>query len=296
MDDDRGPRRGFDDDRPPRRGGDDDRGPRRGFDDDRGPRRGFDDDRGPRRGFDDDRGPRRGFDDDRGPRRGMDDSRGSRRGADDDWGPRRGGDDDRGGRRGMDDGPRRGDDDAKPWKPLGRPGKSVAIQLLMKQWSFTDRMMMSVCLLQAAGVNVRRPGRRAGDLPAAAARTTKTAKKRKDQATVSETVVHPGAPERRSTLTASPALVTLWLMGGCVFTERREAAGGEQVETREAAGETPGKRTTAKIAAIVRTAVVTAAIEITGMTVNREAHPETKKMVRRADLEMTWRYKVLIKS
>ncbi|XP_007566972.1 eukaryotic translation initiation factor 3 subunit A isoform X2 [Poecilia formosa] len=110
-DEDRGPRRGFDDDRGPRRGFDDDRGPRRGFDDDRGPRRGFDDDRGPRRGFDDDRGPRRGFDDDRGPRRGLDDSRGSRRGADDDWGPRRD----------MDDGPRRGED-AKPWKPLGRPG------------------------------------------------------------------------------------------------------------------------------------------------------------------------------
>ncbi|XP_070833576.1 eukaryotic translation initiation factor 3 subunit A [Chaetodon trifascialis] len=132
FDDDRGPRRGGDDDRPlrrgmdddrgPRRGFDDDRGPRRGGDDDRGPRRGFDDDRGPRRGFDDDRGPRRGFDDDRGPRRGMDDFRGPRRGADDDWGSRRGGDDDRGGRRGMDDGPRRGDDDAKPWKPLSRPG------------------------------------------------------------------------------------------------------------------------------------------------------------------------------
>ncbi|XP_010732843.3 eukaryotic translation initiation factor 3 subunit A [Larimichthys crocea] len=121
-DDDRPLRRGFDDDRGPRRGGDDDRGPRRGFDDDRGPRRGgFDDDRGPRRGFDDDRGPRRGFDDDRGPRRGMDDFRGPRRGGDDDWG-RRGGDDDRGGRRGMDDGPRRGGDDLKPWKPLGRPG------------------------------------------------------------------------------------------------------------------------------------------------------------------------------
>ncbi|XP_028279093.1 eukaryotic translation initiation factor 3 subunit A [Parambassis ranga] len=121
FDDDRGPRRGGDDDRPIRRGMDDDRPPRRGFDDDRGPRRGGDDDRGPRRGFDDDRGPRRGFDEDRGPRRGMDDSRGPRRGADDDWGPRRG-DDDRGGRRGMDDGPRRGGDDAKPWKPLGRPG------------------------------------------------------------------------------------------------------------------------------------------------------------------------------
>ncbi|XP_015235746.1 PREDICTED: eukaryotic translation initiation factor 3 subunit A [Cyprinodon variegatus] len=115
FDDDRGPRRAFDDDRGPRRAFDDDRGPRRGFDDDRGPRRGFDrgfdDDRAPRRGFDDDRGPRRGFDDDRGPRRGLDESRGSRRGADDDWGPRRD----------MDDGPRRGDD-AKPWKPLGRPG------------------------------------------------------------------------------------------------------------------------------------------------------------------------------
>lgn len=83
----------------------------------------MDDDRGPRRG-DDDRAPRRGFDDDRGPRRGMDEPRVPRRGADDDWGPRRGGDDDRGGRRGMDDsGPRRGDD-ARPWKPLGRPGVS----------------------------------------------------------------------------------------------------------------------------------------------------------------------------
>uniref|UniRef100_A0A8D3AQG8 Eukaryotic translation initiation factor 3 subunit A n=1 Tax=Scophthalmus maximus TaxID=52904 RepID=A0A8D3AQG8_SCOMX len=124
FDDDRGPRRGGDDDRGPRRGFDDDRGPRRAFDDDRGPRRGFDDDRGSRRGFDDDRGSRRGFDDDRGSRRGMDDTWGSRRGADDDWGPRRGGDDDRGGRRGMDDGPRRRDDDdeAKPWKPLSRPG------------------------------------------------------------------------------------------------------------------------------------------------------------------------------
>uniref|UniRef100_W5KCV9 Eukaryotic translation initiation factor 3 subunit A n=1 Tax=Astyanax mexicanus TaxID=7994 RepID=W5KCV9_ASTMX len=122
FDDDRGPRRGFDDDRGPRRGFDDDRGPRRGMDDDRGPRRGFDDDRGPRRGMDDDRGPRRGFDDDRGPRRGMDEPRTPRRGADDDWGPRRGGDDDRGGRRGMDDsGPRRGED-ARPWKPSGRPG------------------------------------------------------------------------------------------------------------------------------------------------------------------------------
>uniref|UniRef100_A0A3Q2FI11 Eukaryotic translation initiation factor 3 subunit A n=1 Tax=Cyprinodon variegatus TaxID=28743 RepID=A0A3Q2FI11_CYPVA len=126
MDDDRPPRRGFDDDRAPRRGGDDDRGPRRAFDDDRGPRRAFDDDRGPRRAFDDDRGPRRGFDDDRGPRRGFDrgfdDDRAPRRGFDDDRGPRRGFDDDRGPRRGdMDDGPRRGDD-AKPWKPLGRPG------------------------------------------------------------------------------------------------------------------------------------------------------------------------------
>uniref|UniRef100_A0A8C9X4M4 Eukaryotic translation initiation factor 3 subunit A n=1 Tax=Sander lucioperca TaxID=283035 RepID=A0A8C9X4M4_SANLU len=121
--DDRGARRGFDDDRGPRRGGDDDRPLRRGMDEDRGPRRGFDDDRGPRRGGDDDRGPRRGFDDDRGPRRGFDDDRGSRRGTDDSWGPRRGGDDDRGGRRGMDDGPRRGGDDLKPWKPLGRPGK-----------------------------------------------------------------------------------------------------------------------------------------------------------------------------
>lgn len=121
FEDDRAPRRGADDDRPLRRGMDDDRGPRRGFDDDRSLRRGGDDDRGPRRGFDEDRGPRRGFDDDRGPRRGMDDFRSSRRGADDDWGPRRG-DDERGGRRGMDDGPRRGGDDAKPWKPLGRPG------------------------------------------------------------------------------------------------------------------------------------------------------------------------------
>ncbi|XP_039640267.1 eukaryotic translation initiation factor 3 subunit A isoform X2 [Perca fluviatilis] len=129
--DDRGGRRGFDDDRGPRRGGDDDRPLRRGMDEDRGPRRGFDDDRGPRRGGDDDRGPRRGFDDDRGPRRGFDDDRGSRRGTDDSWGPRRGGDDDRGGRRGMDDGPRRGGDDLKPWKPLGRPGKPAAIQLLI---------------------------------------------------------------------------------------------------------------------------------------------------------------------
>ncbi|XP_030297901.1 eukaryotic translation initiation factor 3 subunit A isoform X3 [Sparus aurata] len=130
--DDRGPRRGFEDDRGPRRGADDDRPPRRmdedrpirrGFDDDRGPRRGGDDDRGPRRGFDEDRGPRRGFDDDRAPRRNLDDLRGPRRVADDDWGSRRGGDDDRGGRRGMDeDRPRRGGDDAKPWKPLGRPG------------------------------------------------------------------------------------------------------------------------------------------------------------------------------
>lgn len=122
-DEDCGPRRGFDDDRGPRRGFDDDRGPRRGLDDDRGPRRGLDDDRGPRRGMDDDRGPRRGFDDDRGPRRGMDEPRGPRRGADDDWGPRRGGEDDeRGGRRGMDDsGPRHGED-ARPWKPSGRPG------------------------------------------------------------------------------------------------------------------------------------------------------------------------------
>ncbi|XP_052007122.1 eukaryotic translation initiation factor 3 subunit A isoform X2 [Xyrauchen texanus] len=130
FDEDRGPRKGVDDDRGPRRGFDDDRGPRRGFDDDRsvrradddrGPRRGMDEDRGPKRG-DDDRGPRRGFDDDRGLRRGMDEPRAPRRGADDDWGPRRGGDDERGSRRGMDEsGPRRGDD-ARPWKPLGRPG------------------------------------------------------------------------------------------------------------------------------------------------------------------------------
>ncbi|XP_053476340.1 eukaryotic translation initiation factor 3 subunit A isoform X2 [Ictalurus furcatus] len=124
FDDDRGPRRGgFDDDRGPRRGGfDDDRGPRRGgFDDERGPRRGgFDDERGPRRGTDEDRGPRRGFDDDRGPRRGLDEPKGSRRGADDDWGPRRGGsgDDERGG------GGRRGGDDPRPWKPLGKPETS----------------------------------------------------------------------------------------------------------------------------------------------------------------------------
>ncbi|KAJ8248160.1 hypothetical protein GJAV_G00238970 [Gymnothorax javanicus] len=90
----------------PRRAGGDDRGPRRGFDDDRGPRR-IDDDRPLRRGGDDDRG----FDDDRGPRRGFDDDRG----------PRRGGDDDRPGRRGDDQGLRRGDD-ARPWKPQGRPG------------------------------------------------------------------------------------------------------------------------------------------------------------------------------
>lgn len=51
----------------------------------------------------------------------MDDIRGPRRGADDDWGSRR--DDDRVGRRGMEDGPRRGED-AKPWKPLGRPGEA----------------------------------------------------------------------------------------------------------------------------------------------------------------------------
>ncbi|KAA0717853.1 Eukaryotic translation initiation factor 3 subunit A [Triplophysa tibetana] len=129
--DDRVLRRGFDDERGPRRAFDDDRGPRRGFDEDRGLRRG-DDDRGPRRGMDEDhvpkrgeedRAPRRGFDDDRGPRRGMDELRAPRRGADDDWGPRRGGDDERGGRRGMDDsGPRRGEIDAKPWKPLGRSG------------------------------------------------------------------------------------------------------------------------------------------------------------------------------
>ncbi|XP_061766767.1 eukaryotic translation initiation factor 3 subunit A [Nerophis ophidion] len=117
MDDDRPPRRGMDEDRPPRRGMDDDRPPRRGMDDDRPPRRGMDDDRPPRRGMDDDRPPRRGMDDDWHSRRGMDDSRGPRR--DDDWGPRRG-DDDRSGRR--DDGPRRGVDEAKPWKPLSRPG------------------------------------------------------------------------------------------------------------------------------------------------------------------------------
>ncbi|TRY92234.1 hypothetical protein DNTS_024068 [Danionella cerebrum] len=129
FEEDRGPRRGFEEDRGPRRGMDEDRGPRRGMDEDRGPRR-VDEDRGPRRvdedrgprRMDEDRGPRRGFDDDRGPRRGTDDPRGPRRGTDDDWGPRRGGEDDRGGRRGMDDsGPRRGDD-ARPWKPLGRPG------------------------------------------------------------------------------------------------------------------------------------------------------------------------------
>uniref|UniRef100_A0A8D0CJZ9 Eukaryotic translation initiation factor 3 subunit A n=1 Tax=Scleropages formosus TaxID=113540 RepID=A0A8D0CJZ9_SCLFO len=114
-----GPRRGGSDDRGLRRGFDDERAPRRGLDDDKGPRRGQDEDRGHRRGLDDDRGSRRGFDDDRGPRRGMDDVRGPRRGADDDWGPRRG---EEGSRRGMDDqGPRRGDD-ARPWKPLGRPG------------------------------------------------------------------------------------------------------------------------------------------------------------------------------
>ncbi|XP_034040198.1 eukaryotic translation initiation factor 3 subunit A isoform X2 [Thalassophryne amazonica] len=111
LDDDRPPRRGLDDDRPPRRGLDDDRPPRRGMDDDWPPRRGMDDDYPSRRGFDDDRGPRRGFDEDRGSRRSMDDSRGPRRGTDSDWGPRRG-----------DDGPRRGGDDSKPWKPLGRPG------------------------------------------------------------------------------------------------------------------------------------------------------------------------------
>ncbi|XP_068183345.1 eukaryotic translation initiation factor 3 subunit A [Antennarius striatus] len=121
FDDDRTPRRGFDDDRPPRRAFDDDRPPRRAFDDDRPPRRAFDDDRPPRRAFDDDRPARRGFDDDRPARRGFDDDRPPRRGFDDDRPPRRG-DDDRGGRRGMDDGPRRGGDDAKPWKPLGRPG------------------------------------------------------------------------------------------------------------------------------------------------------------------------------
>lgn len=109
---------------PFRRRGGDDRGPppRRDFDDDKPTWRGADDDRPRRSGFDDDR-PRRRFDDDRVPRRGMDDSRGPRRGADDDsWGPRRGGDDDRVGRRGMDDGPRRGADDSKPWKPLGKAG------------------------------------------------------------------------------------------------------------------------------------------------------------------------------
>ncbi|KAJ8412800.1 hypothetical protein AAFF_G00117510 [Aldrovandia affinis] len=117
FDEDRAPRRAFDEDRGPRRGFDEDRGPRRAFDDDRGPRRGFDEDRAPRRAFDEDRGPRRGFDEDRGPRRAFDDDRGPRRGFDD--GPRRGGDDERGGRRGGDDGPPQ--DDAKPWKPLGRP-------------------------------------------------------------------------------------------------------------------------------------------------------------------------------
>ncbi|XP_064172764.1 eukaryotic translation initiation factor 3 subunit A isoform X2 [Anguilla rostrata] len=132
FDDDRGPRRAGDEDRPPRRAGDEDRAPRRAFDEDRGPRRAFDDDRGPRRGFDEDRAPRRGFDDDRGPRRAFDDDRGPRRGFDEDRAPRRAFDEDRGPRRAFDDdrGPRRGGDDqgprrgedAKPWKPLGRPG------------------------------------------------------------------------------------------------------------------------------------------------------------------------------
>ncbi|KAJ0004963.1 hypothetical protein NQD34_011177 [Periophthalmus magnuspinnatus] len=122
FDDERGPRRGGEEDRPIRRGMDDDRGPRRGFDDDRGPRRGGDEDRAPRRGFDEDRGPRRGFDDGP-PRRGLED-RIPRRGADDDWGPRRGGEDrdERTPRRGLDEGRERRGDDAKPWKPLGRPG------------------------------------------------------------------------------------------------------------------------------------------------------------------------------
>lgn len=102
-----GPRRGGMDERVPRRGFDEDRGPRRALDEDRGPRRALDDDRGLRRGLDEDRGPRRGFDDERGPRRGMDEMRGPRRGADDDQGPRRG-------------------DDARPWKPLSRPGKLSA--------------------------------------------------------------------------------------------------------------------------------------------------------------------------
>ncbi|XP_048862801.1 eukaryotic translation initiation factor 3 subunit A [Brienomyrus brachyistius] len=97
-----GPRRGGGDDRVLRRGFDEDRGSRRGLDEDRGPRRALDDDRGHRRGLDEDRGPRRGFDDDRGPRRGMDEMRGPRRGADD-------------------EGSCHGDD-ARPWKPLSRPG------------------------------------------------------------------------------------------------------------------------------------------------------------------------------
>uniref|UniRef100_A0AAQ6A5N8 Eukaryotic translation initiation factor 3 subunit A n=1 Tax=Amphiprion ocellaris TaxID=80972 RepID=A0AAQ6A5N8_AMPOC len=165
FDDDRGPRRGGDDDRPPRRGMDDDRPLRRGFDDDRGPRRGGDDDRPMRRGFDDDRGPRRGFDDDRGPRRGMDDSRGPRRGADDDWGPRRGGDDDRGGRRGMDDGPRHGGDDAKPWKPLGRPGKSSTYmhRLLSCHYSCPVNMFLLGYVIFNIYVSPGGSWRRAGD-------------------------------------------------------------------------------------------------------------------------------------
>ncbi|KAG7229963.1 hypothetical protein INR49_009683 [Caranx melampygus] len=224
MDDDRGPRRGFDDDRPPRRGGDDDRGPRRGFDDDRGPRRGFDDDRGPRRGFDDDRGPRRGFDDDRGPRRGMDDSRGPRRGADDDWGP--------------------GEEEMMTEVEGGAWMMGHVVVVMMRNHGNPWADL-------AAGVNARRPERRAGDLHVVAAMRMMMVKERKDQATVSGTVVHP---------------------------ERREAAGGERVERREAAGETLAERTTVKTAVIVRIAVVSAVIEITGMTVNTEAHPETMKM------------------
>ncbi|XP_076830245.1 eukaryotic translation initiation factor 3 subunit A [Brachyhypopomus gauderio] len=122
LDEERTPRRGLDEERGPRRGLDEERGPRRGLDEERGPRRGLDEERGPRRGLDEERGPRRGLDEERGSRRGLDEPRGPRRGADEDWGPRRGGDEERGGRRGMDDsGPRHGDD-AKPWKPLGRPG------------------------------------------------------------------------------------------------------------------------------------------------------------------------------
>lgn len=103
-------------------------------------------------------------------------------------------------------------------------------------------------------MSVRRPERRAGVLPVVKPMMKEMmvvlVKKRKDPATASETVVH-----------------------------QERTPGGEEAQMKEAAGETPAKRTMGMIVVTAWNAVMIAmwsvVIEIVEMTVNPELHKES---------------------